>query len=56
MFELNQITDRTYYIQSPAKIGLVLLDGGEVVLRQTDGLGVLLGPVFDVHGDVINKF
>jgi Zn-dependent hydrolases, including glyoxylases len=32
MFELNQITDRTYYIQSPAKIGLVLLDGGEVCL------------------------
>ena len=32
MFELNQLTDRTYYIQSPAKIGLVRLEGGEVCL------------------------
>ena len=32
MFELIQITDRTYYIQSPAKIGLVKLNDGEVCL------------------------
>ena len=32
MFELNQLTDRTYFIQSPAKIGLVRLEGGEVCL------------------------
>ena len=32
MFELIQITDRTYYIQSPAKIGLVKLDGDQVCL------------------------
>ena len=32
MFELIQLTDRTCYIQSPAKIGLVKLDGGEVCL------------------------
>jgi glyoxylase-like metal-dependent hydrolase (beta-lactamase superfamily II) len=32
MFELNQLTDRTYYIQSPAKIGLVRLGGDEVCL------------------------
>ena len=32
MFELVQITDRCYYIQSPAKIGLVRLDGSNVCL------------------------
>ena len=32
MFELIRITDRTYYIQSPAKIGLVRLDGDDVCL------------------------
>ena len=32
MFELIQITDRTYYIQSPAKIGLVKLEGDQVCL------------------------
>ena len=32
MYELIQITDRTYYIQSPAKIGLVRLDDKEVCL------------------------
>ena len=32
MFELIELTDRTSYIQSPAKIGLVRLDGGEVCL------------------------
>ena len=32
MFELIQLTERSFYIQSPAKIGLVRLDGGEVCL------------------------
>ena len=32
MYELIQITDRTYYIQSSAKIGLVRLDDNEVCL------------------------
>ncbi len=32
MFELVQVTERTYYIQSPAKIGLVRLNGGDVCL------------------------
>ena len=32
MFELIQLTDRSFYIQSPAKIGLVRLDGDEVCL------------------------
>lgn len=32
MFELIQVSDRCYYIQSPAKIGLVRLDGDEVCL------------------------
>lgn len=32
MHELIQITDRSYYIESPAKIGLVRLDGAEVCL------------------------
>ena len=27
MYELIQVTDRSYYIQSPAKIGLVKLGG-----------------------------
>lgn len=32
MFELIQVSERTYYIQSPAKIGLVRLCGNEVCL------------------------
>ena len=32
MYELVQVTDRTYYIQSPAQIGLVRLDGAGVCL------------------------
>ena len=32
MYELHQITDTAYYIQSPAKIGLVKLDGNDVCL------------------------
>ena len=32
MYELHQITDSAYYIQSPAKIGLVKLDGNDVCL------------------------
>ena len=32
MYELIQVTDRTYYIQSPAKIGLVRLNDEEVCL------------------------
>ena len=32
MFELMQVTERCYYIQSPAKIGLVRLDGDNVCL------------------------
>ena len=32
MFELVQITENCYYIQSPAKIGLVKLNGQDVCL------------------------
>ena len=32
MYELIQASERSYYIQSPAKIGLVRLDGGDVCL------------------------
>ena len=32
MYELHQITDTAYYIQSPAKIGLVKLEGNDVCL------------------------
>lgn len=32
MYELIQVTNRSYYIQCPAKIGLVRLDGDEVCL------------------------
>ena len=32
MYELIRITERSYYIQSPAKIGLVKLDGQDVCL------------------------
>ncbi len=32
MYELIQITDRSYYIQGPARIGLVKLDGDNVCL------------------------
>lgn len=32
MYELIQVTDRSYYIQCPAKVGLVRLEGDEVCL------------------------
>ena len=32
MYELVPVTDRCYYIQSPAKIGLIRLDGSDVCL------------------------
>lgn len=32
MYELIQISDRSYYIQSPSKIGLVKLNEKEVCL------------------------
>ena len=32
MYELRQLTDRSYYIQSPARIGLVRLEGNDVCL------------------------
>ena len=32
MYELIQVSKRSYYIQSPAKIGLVRLDGQDVCL------------------------
>ena len=32
MFELMQVSENTWFIQSPAKIGLVALGGGEVCL------------------------
>lgn len=35
MFELIQLTDKSYYIQSPAKIGIVKVSDDEVVLIDT---------------------
>jgi glyoxylase-like metal-dependent hydrolase (beta-lactamase superfamily II) len=32
MYELHQVTERCYYIQSPAKVGLIKLDGSDVCL------------------------
>ena len=32
MYELIQVSERSHYIQSPAKIGLVRLDGKDVCL------------------------
>lgn len=32
MYELCQVSERSYYIQSPAKIGLVKLNGQDVCL------------------------
>ena len=32
MYELHQVTERCYYIQSPAKVGLIRLDGSDVCL------------------------
>lgn len=32
MYELNQVTQSSYYIQSPAKIGLIRLDGTDVCI------------------------
>ena len=35
MYELNQLTDRTFYIESPAKIGLYKTGEDEVILIDT---------------------
>ena len=32
MYELNQVGERTYYVNSPAKIGIYLADGGQAYL------------------------
>ena len=32
MYELIQVSERSYYVQSPAKIGLVRLNGQDVCL------------------------
>ena len=53
MFELIQITDRTYYIQSPAKIGLVKLNDGEVCLIDSGNdkdAGRKIRQVLDANG------
>lgn len=53
MFELIQVTERSYYIQSPAKIGLVRLDGGDVCLIDSGNdkdAGRKVRQILDAHG------
>lgn len=65
MFELHQVTDRAYYIQSPAKIGLIRLNEADVCLidsgndkdtgrkvRQTlDANGWKLKAIYSTHSN-----
>ena len=65
MYELIELTERSCYIQSPAKIGLVRLEGGEVCLidsgndkeagrkvRQLlDGRGWKLRAIYNTHSN-----
>ena len=53
MYELTQLTDSCYYIQSPAKIGLVCLGGSEVCLIDSGNdkdAGRKLRQILDGHG------
>lgn len=53
MFELIPVTDSCYYIQSPAKIGLVRLGGNEVCLIDSGNdkdAGRKLRQLLDAHG------
>ena len=36
MYELIQVAERSYYIQSPAKIGLIKLNGQDVCLIRSE--------------------
>ena len=40
MFELVQVNEKTYYIESPAKIGVYVADGTDVYLISQDQVGV----------------
>ncbi|MEG1241727.1 MAG: MBL fold metallo-hydrolase [Oscillospiraceae bacterium] len=65
MYELIQVSEHSYYVQSPAKIGIVELDDGEVVLidsgsdkdagrklRQIlDGKGWKLRAIYNTHSN-----
>ena len=65
MYELNQVSDRCYYIQSPAKIGLVRLndtdvclidsgndkDAGRKVRQHLDANGWHLTAIYNTHSN-----
>ncbi len=65
MFELIQVSQRSYYIQSPAKIGLVTLSGSDVCLIDSgndkdagrkirkilDERGWLLTAIYNTHSN-----
>lgn len=65
MFELHQVTDRAYYIQSPAKIGLIRLnetdvclidsgndkDAGRKVRQMLDANGWKLKAIYSTHSN-----
>ena len=53
MYELHQITATAYYIQSPAKIGLVKLDGNDVCLIDSGNdkeVGRKVRQILDANG------
>ena len=63
VYELRQVTDKVYYIDCPAKIGVCLLDGGQILLvdsgsdkdagkkalKHLDANGWALKSVFNTH-------
>ncbi|MEF9971730.1 MAG: MBL fold metallo-hydrolase, partial [Oscillospiraceae bacterium] len=65
MYELIQVSEHSYYVQSPAKIGIVELDAGKVILidsgsdkdagrklRQIlDGKGWKLRAIYNTHSN-----
>ena len=53
MYELTQVSENCYYIQSPAKIGLVTLGGDEVCLIDSGNdkdTGRKIRQILDAHG------
>ena len=55
MYELIQITEQSYYIQSPAKIGLVKLNDTEVCLIDSGNdkdAGRKVRKILDAESDI----
>ena len=58
MFELIQVTEKVFYIQSPAKIGLVLTGESEVCLIDSGNdkdAGKKVKKILDAQGWTLNQ-